>query len=73
MNTTLQTPKVYQYPETGRPDEGLEVYIWPNGDIDAYLNGRGLLFGVDYLNRLQFHLSPDVRFDRQTLTFTVEG
>lgn len=40
MNITLQTPKVYQYPETGRPDEGLEVYLWPDGNIDCFLNGR---------------------------------
>lgn len=40
MNITLQTPKVYQYPPSGRPDEGLEVYLWPEGSIDCYLNGR---------------------------------
>jgi hypothetical protein len=56
-------PTVYQYPPDGRPDHGLEVYVWPNGDRDAYLDGRGLHFGTDSFGNLQFHLSPDIRFD----------
>ena len=35
-----EVPKVYQYPSTGRPDEGLEVYIWPNDPLDVYFDGR---------------------------------
>jgi hypothetical protein len=46
MSITLQTPKVYQYPETGRPDEGLEVYLWFDGNIDCYLQGRATPFEI---------------------------
>lgn len=72
MDITLQTPKVYQYSETGRPDEGLEVYIWPNGDIDTYFNGRSTPHEISMLGFVCFlgHNLPMDYFDLTDNTFS---